>query len=413
MERFDTVVIGAGQAGLAMSHHLTCLGCEHLIFERARVAERWRSQRWDSLMFQFPNWSIELPGRSYLGGAPNEFAPKDEVLRFIEDYSAWIKAPVRLGVNVSALRADSSDGRYQIASDVGTVSARNVVIATGPYQRPRLPPCHRGLPARVAQIHAGDYRNPGALPDGAVLVVGSGASGCQIADELLESGRRVYLSIGRHRRVPRRYRGRDVFWWRRELGELDQTVDTTPPNRRMPAALVTGVHGGYDIDLRRSAANGMTLLGHLLDIRESTMAFAQDVEDNLRAGDQTMTQFVSVVDAWVQKTGLDVPEPPTRQSAERGQIESPDQLDINAARIAAVIWATGYELDFGWVELPIFDKHGAPAQYRGATALPGIYFLGLRWLYKAKSSFLYGVGEDAGYVASRIADDQKRGTMRR
>ncbi len=241
-------------------------------------------------MFQFPNWSIELPGRSYPTGDPDGFSPKDEVLRFIEGYCAWIKAPVQRGVNVSAVRAQSYAGRYEIISDMGPVAARNVVIATGPYQRPRLPTCHRALPAGVVQVHAADYRNPTALPDGAVLVVGSGASGCQIADELLESGRRVYLSIGQHRRVPRRYR--------------------------------------------------------------------------------------------------------------------------NAARITSVIWATGYEFDFGWVQLPVFDSRGAPAQYRGATALPGLYFLGLPWMHKPKSSFLYGAGEDAAYIASRIADGRRQSAVR-
>jgi len=413
MEKFETVVIGAGQAGLAISHHLTVLGCEHVIFERARVAERWRSQRWDSLMFQFPNWSIELPGRSYPSGDPDGFAPKDEVLRFIEGYCAWIKAPVRSGVNVSAVRAQSSAGRYEIISDMGPVAARNVVIATGPYQRPRLPTCHRGLPAAVVQVHAADYRNPAALPDGAVLVVGSGASGCQIADELLESGRRVYLSIGQHRRVPRRYRGRDAFWWRRELGELDQTVDITPTNHRMPAPLVTGVHGGYDIDLRQSADKGMTLAGHLLDIREGTIAFAPDVERSLRTGDRTLMEFEAAVDAYVQKTGLDAGQPPYTQVTEHRPLVSPDHLDINAAQITSVIWATGYEFDFGWVQLPIFDSRGVPAQYRGATALPGLYFLGLPWMYKSKSSFLYGVGEDAAYIASLIADEQRQSAERR
>jgi putative flavoprotein involved in K+ transport len=413
METFETAVIGAGQAGLAMSHHLTALGCEHVVLERARVAERWRTERWDSLMFQFPNWSIELPGRSYSSGDPEGFARKDEVLHFIEDYCEWIKAPIRSGVNVTALRSTPSAGRYEIASDAGRFSVRNVVIATGPYQRSRLPPCHRGLPSRIVQVHARDYRNPGVLPDGAVLVVGSGASGCQIADELLQSGRRVYLSIGRHRRVPRRYRGKDVFWWRRELGELDQSVDTTPAVRRMPAPLVTGVNGGYDIDLRNAADKGMTLMGHLLDICDGTIAFATDVENNLRAGDQTLLEFESAVDAWVQTHGMDLPEPPSTLAGERRSVDSDDRLDCNAAQVVAVIWATGYEFEFGWVELPVFDSRGVPVQYRGTTALPGIYFLGMPWMHKAKSSFLYGVGEDAAYVAACIARERKHRARRR
>jgi putative flavoprotein involved in K+ transport len=223
----------------------------------------------------------------------------------------------------------------------------------------------------------------------------------------------VYLSIGQHRRVPRRYRGRDAFWWRRELGELDQTVDTAPANRRMPAPLVTGVHGGYDIDLRQSADRGMTLTGHLLDIREGTIVFAPDVERSLRSGDRTLMDFKAAVDAYVQKTGLHAEQPPPTQAAGDRRLVSPNHLDINAARITCVIWATGYEFDFGWVKLPIFDSRGAPTQYRGATASLGLYFLGLPWMHKSKSSFLYGVGEDAAYIASRIADEQRHSVDRR
>ena len=209
------------------------------------------------------------------------------------------------------------------------------------------------------------------------------------------------------------YRGRDVFWWRRELGELDQTVDTTPANRRTPAPLVTGVHGGYDIDLRQSADKGMTLAGHLLDIREGTIAFAPDVERSLRTGDRTLMEFEAAVDAYVQRTGLDAEKPQNTQAVEHVPLVSPDLLDINAARITSVIWATGYEFDFGWVQLPVFDSRGAPAQYRGATALPGLYFLGLPWMHKPKSSFFYGVGEDAAYIASRIADGRRQSAVRR
>jgi len=415
MEHVDTIVIGAGQAGLAMSHHLGVLGREHVILERSRVAERWRSQRWDSLMFQFPSWSIELPGRSHSGAHPDGFTHKDEVVRFIEDYGVSINAPIRCGVNVSALRiGSSSNDDYEIDTDRGRISARHVVIATGPYQRPRRPPAHRRLPPGILQIDAGDYRNPRSLPDGAALVVGSGASGCQIADELLESGRNVYLSIGRHRRVPRRYRGRDAFWWRRELGELDQSVDNTPPAARVSAPLVTGALGGYNVDLRRFAAGGGILLGHLLDVVDGTLNFARDVEQSLRAGDRAFAEFVAAVDAWIDKSGMDAQLPAADvRPADVRQVDSVDRLDVAAAGIATVIWATGYELDFGWVDLPVFDAGGVPVQYRGATAAPGVYFLGLKWMHKLKSSFLCSVGEDAGHIAARIAAEHLQGAARR
>ena len=404
-ERIDTVVIGGGQAGLALSYHLDALGVEHLIVERARVAERWRTQRWDSLMFQFPNWSIELPGRAYAGSDPDGFSHRDDVIRFIEDYAAWIKAPLRTGVTVLSLRPAGNPYRYLLVTDHGDLAARNVVIATGPYQRPRIPDHASGLPVDIVQVHAGEYRNPDLLPSGAVLVVGSGASGCQIAEELADAGRKVHFAVGHHRRVPRRYRGRDVFWWRRALGHLDQTVDAAATVPRMPPPLVTGVRGGHDIDIRRYPAKGMTLLGHVLYIRDGRIALAADLEHNLRLGDQAFEQFTLAVDRHVTSEGIEAPreDGDAAPGPASTALETMSELDVRAAGIGSVIWATGYAQDFSWVELPIFDEHGLPVQRRGATPAPGIHVLGLPWLYKAKSSFLYGVGEDAEYVARQIA----------
>ena len=401
-EQVETVIVGAGQAGLAMSWQLSQRGREHLVLERARVAERWRTQRWDSLYFQFPNWGLELPGRPpYAGGPPDAFAHRSEVWGFLEDYAAAIRAPVRCGVEVTALRGDENN-RYKLLTTHGTLRARSVVVATGPYQRARIPPLHRGLPPSVLQVHAGDYRNPPSLPDGAVVVVGSGASGCQIADELVEAGRRVHLCVGRHLRVRRRYRGRDAFWWRRELGLLDQTAAEVPPERRLPPPLVTGVNGGYDVDLRQSAALGLSLLGHLQGIDDGRMHFADDLDAQLRAGDRSLVEFLAMVDQHIERTGIDAPAAPGRAPPSPAAIQSPAQLDIRSERIGSVIWATGYNLDFAWAELPVFDTAGAPIHTRGVTALAGLYFLGLPWLHKRKSTFLAGVGEDAAFIADAI-----------
>jgi len=255
----------------------------------------------------------------------------------------------------------------------------------------------------VLQVHAGDYRNPASLPDGAVVVVGSGASGCQIADELVEAGRRVYLCVGRHQRVPRRYRGRDAFWWRRELGMLDETADEVPPERRLPPPLVTGVHGGYDVDLRQSAARGLSLLGRLQRIDGGRMYFADGLDAHLRAGDRSLDEFLARVDQHIERTGLDASSAPERDDRSPLPIDSPAQLDVRGERIGSVVWATGYQLDFVWVELPVLDATGAPIHTRGVTAMQGLYFLGLPWLYKRKSTFLAGVGEDAGFIADAIA----------
>jgi len=411
MERIETVVIGAGQAGLALSWHLSLRGCEHLVVERARIAERWHSQRWDSLYFQFPNWSIELPGQPpYSGGPPDAFAHRSEVCTFLGSYAAAIRAPVRCGTDVMALRRhDNRLERFRIVTPHGELRARNVVVATGPYQRGRVPPLQRGLAPEVLQIHAGDYRNPHRLPEGAVLVIGSGASGCQIADELIEAGRHTYLSVGRHQRAPRSYRGRDAFWWRRELGLLDQTAAEVPHERRLPPPLVTGVHGGYDVDLRQSAARGLSLLGHLQDISDGRLHFADDLEASLRAGDRSLEEFVSRIDAHVALTGLDVQAAPDRQrAAAPAAARSRTKLDTRADRIGSVIWASGYNFDFGWIELPeVFDADGTPIHRRGVTETAGLYFLGLPWLHKRKSTFLAGVGEDAAHIAATIAGETR------
>ena len=401
-ERVETVIVGGGQAGLAMSYHLSRLGREHIVLERARVAERWRTQRWDSLMFQFPNWSIELPGRSYAGADPEAFSHKSEVLTFIEDYAAWIKAPLRTGIEVLSLRPASHPGRYLVSTTVGGFETQSVIIATGPYQRPRVPALGGGVPPHVLQIHAADYRSPRELPPGAVLVAGSGASGCQIAEELLAAGRRVLFAIGRHRRVPRRYRGHDAFWWRRALGYLDQRAEDTPRELRQPPPLVTGVGGGHDVDIRGYARDGMTLLGHIREIRDGRIHLADDLERNLAAGDRTFDEFTSAVDDYVRLDDVEASDarasiPPRRTS------RSVDVIDIHASDIHSIVWATGYQLDFGWIELPILDARGEPLQRRGVTSAPGVYFLGLAWMHKVKSSFLCGVGEDAEYLAARTA----------
>ncbi|MBN3785766.1 NAD(P)-binding domain-containing protein [Burkholderia sp. Ac-20353] len=413
MESIETVVIGAGQAGLALSWHLSQRRCEHLVLERARIAERWHSQRWDSLYFQFPNWSIELPGQPpYTGGPPDAFAHRSEVWRFLEHYAAAIRAPVRCNTEVTTLRREGDRStRFRLVTPQRELRARNVVVATGPYQYGCVPLLQRGLPPEVMQIHAGDYRNPDRLPEGAVLVIGSGASGCQIADELLDAGRRTYLSVGRHQRSPRRYRGRDAFWWRRELGLLDETAAELPPECRMPAALLTGVHGGYDVDLRQSAARGLSLLGHLQKTCDGRLHFADDLETHLRGGDRSLEAFVARIDAHVARTdGLDVePAPDKPRVPARTVFHSPPQLDARADRIGSVIWATGYRFDFGWIKVPeVFDAAGAPVHRRGITEVPGLYFLGLPWLYKRKSTFLMGVGEDAAHIAATIADESRQ-----
>lgn len=397
-EQHDTIVIGAGQAGLAMSHYLSEVGREHVVLERATVADRWRSQRWDSLMFQFPNWSLELPGKKYDGPAPDAFSHKDAVRTFIEEYARRIRAPVKTGVEVLSLSEEMNG--YALATGAADYRAKHVVIATGPYQRARIPPIAVGLPDGIAQVHAGDYRNPAQLPPGAVLVIGSGGSGCQIAEELLAARRKVFLAIGRHRRVPRHYRGHDGFWWRRELGMLDTTVDQAPVERRQPP-LFTGIGGGHTVSIRSYAKEGMTLLGHVQEIRDGKLFLADDLTRNLAAGDRSYDDFTAAVDRRIEDHGRDDPEEALFDERTTQPVHR-ETLGLREEGIGTVIWATGYVHDFRWVRLPIFDERGLPVQRRGATPARGIYFIGLSWLHKAKSAFLGGVGEDAQHIAESL-----------
>jgi putative flavoprotein involved in K+ transport len=297
-ERLDIVVIGGGQAGLAMSAVLRERGREHVVVERQRIGECWRSERWDSLRFQFPNWSLQLPGYAYPGDDPEGFAHYLEILRVIEDYAASTQAPVREHTEVTGLAAGESG--FDVSVTDGSFHARNVVIATGPFQRPRIPALAAGLPSSVLQTDPTRYRGPDELPAGSVLVVGSGASGCQIADELLHAGREVYLSVSRHRRAPRRYRGRDIYWWLDRMGRLAQTIDTFPGRAWPPSIVVTGVNGGYDVNVRQMAARGVTVIGRVIGAADATLAVDATANGTLADADDAYTGFLSAADEWAR-----------------------------------------------------------------------------------------------------------------
>lgn len=407
-EWVDTVIVGGGQAGLAMSYHLDRRGCPHVILERARVAECWRSERWDSLTFQFPNWAMQLPGYPYQGDDPDGFAPRDEVVRFIESYAAYIRAPLRCGVSANSIRQEPGSARFQVQTDGTLIEAGNVVIATGPYQKPAIPQDMQHALHGVFQVHSSRYRNPAQLPDGAVLVVGSGNSGCQIAEDLLRSGRRAYLAVGGHWRAPRRYRGRDCTWWEFALGEFDQPAEKKPA--RKITRLLTGVDGGHDMDLRRLARDGVVLLGHVLSVQDGKLTLAPDLGDSLKQADAWFDEFLRSADEHVRVNGLDLP----RDEGARERLPDPKEaceplreLDLKAAGVSSVVWASGFAYDFGWVHLPVFGAAG-PIHRRGVTNVTGFYFIGLSWLSKRKSSLMAGVGEDAEFIAAHIAGGKEQ-----
>ena len=400
-EIVDTLVIGGGQAGLTVSHGLSRRGCRHLVVERARIAERWRTERWDGLRFQFPNWSVKLPDFPFPHTDPDGFCTSADIVAFLTAYAEHVAAPVRCGVEVTRLGRAGS-GFVAETSD-GTIAAANVVVATGPYQRAVIPPL---LPQALDlfQVHASSYRAPDQLPPGAVLVVGSGASGAQIAEELQRAGRRVFLSAGLHRRMPRRYRGRDLIWWIATMG-LDQTpVAQRGPDKTLP--LITGAYGGHTIDFRDFAKRGITLIGRLVAADRGIVEIAPDLAESLASGDRAYAGFLDLVDGYVAQHKLDMPQDPEARAVRPDPpdlLTPPRRLDLREAGISAVIWSTGYACDFSWIDLPVFNAQGEPVHRDGVTDVPGLYFIGLQWLSRMNSSFLSGVAQDADWIARHIA----------
>lgn len=403
VEEVDTLVVGGGQAGLAMSEHLGKCGVPHLVVERHRIAERWRSERWDSLVTNGPAWHDRFPGMEFPGVDPDAFIPKEDVADYFVAYAEKIAAPIRCGVDVTQVRRHLGGPGFHVETSEGVINARNVVAATGPFQRPVIPavvPDDAGL----VQIHSSAYRNPGQLPEGAVLVVGAGSSGVQIADELLRSGRSVYLSVGPHDRPPRAYRQRDYCWWLGVLGKWD--AQTPGPGTEHVTIAVSGAYGGHTIDFRHLAAHGITLVGRTVSYSGGIVTFAPDLAENLMGGDANYMSLLDEADAYVVRNGLDLPEDPDarRHEPDPECVTDPIlELNLSEAGISTVIWATGFSLDYSWLKVDAFDDQGNPRHQRGVSAEPGIYFLGLPWQSRRGSSFIWGVWHDAKFLADQIA----------
>ena len=391
-----TVVIGAGQAGLALSHCLTARGLEHVVLDRGTIAHSWRTQRWDSFTLLSPNWQTRLPGYRYRGADPAGFMTGAQVVAFFEDYARSFAAPVRGGVTVR--RVTPLGRRWLIDTSTGTLTADNVVVATGDLTHPHVPRLGSGLSPRIAQLHTSAYRNPAQLPAGAVLVVGAGPSGQQIAAELAADGRRVHLAVGRHRCLPRRYRGRDTYWWMDRLGMLHRTADSLASGaRRSPNAVLAG--GTRDLDVRRLVAEGVVAHGRLLGVEGGIATFADDLAATLATAEGNAQRFRAAVDAHVAASGLDVPA--ARPEPDPARIpDAPRELDLRT--VGAVVWATGFRRDHGYIDADVVVD-GEPVHHRGVTTAAGLYFLGLRWQHRRSSSFIDGVGGDAEYLAEHIA----------
>lgn len=398
----EVLVVGAGQAGIAMSEHLSRRGIPHLVLERDRIAERWRTGRWDSLVANGPAWHDRFPGLEF-EVAPDAFATKDEVAHYFESYARRIAAPVRTGVEVTAVRRAPGQPGFIAETSAGTIAARYVVAATGPFQRPVVPSV---VPqdAGIHQIHSSDYRNPRLLPSGAVLVVGAGSSGVQIAEELQRSGRTVYLAVGPHDRPPRSYRGRDFCWWLGVLGKWEAAAPRAGAEHVTIA--VSGARGGHTVDFRRLAESGITLLGRAGAYDGGTMRFAPDLALNIANGDANYLELLDEADEYVARTGIDLPEEPEARVIGPDPVCLTDpilELDLASAGITSIVWATGFAVDYSWMEFDAFDERGRPHHHRGVSIEPGVYFLGLPWQSRRGSSFIWGVWHDAQYLADQIS----------
>jgi putative flavoprotein involved in K+ transport len=406
-QEIEVLVVGGGQAGVAMSEHLGDAGVPHLVLERHRIAERWRSERWDSLVANGPAWHDRFPGLKIDGVDPHGFAAKDQVADYFVAYAEKIGAPIRCGVDVTSVRRNVGRPGFRVETTDGTIDARFVVAATGPFQRPVIPPIFPDGAVPV-QMHSSGYRNPQQLPDGAVLVVGAGSSGVQIADELRQSGRRVYLSVGPHDRPPRQYRGQDFCWWLGVLGQWD--AETPPAGAEHVTIAVSGAHGGHTVDFRALAAQDVHLVGRTVSFDDDTLRFSADLAENIALGDANYLSLLNEADAYVERNGLDLPEEPD------GRVLGPVpdcvtnpilKLDLVDAGVTSIIWATGFATDYGWLQVDAFDDDGKPKHRRGVSSEPGVYFLGLPWLSRRGSSFIWGVWHDAKHVTDHIVTQRR------
>ncbi len=406
VEKIETVVVGGGQAGLATSYHLTQCGREHVVLEQAdRAGSAWRNGRWDSFTLVTPNSSFQLPGAAYDGPAPHGFMRRDEIVARFEKYVEKFRLPVHFGVSATSVEPLPDGPGYRVRAEEAVWETRNVVVATGLYQRPKLPRFAAGFSPKILQLHSGEYRNPASLPAGAVLVVGSAQSGCQIVEELYQSGRRVYLSIGSAGRVPRRYRGKDIYEWLALSGFFDQTADKLPsPQARFAGnPHLTGRDGGHTLNLHQFARDGVVLLGRLQAADGTKVGLAPDLKASLAKVDNIEVEILRMIDGAIERSGTSAPpETPAvlRDGYRAGEVA---ELDLQTAGITTVLWAIGYAFDFSFVRLPAFEANGFPIQKGGLTAFPGLFFVGIPWLDKRKSGLLAGVGEDAAAVAARIA----------
>lgn len=402
---FPVIIVGGGQAGLSMSYCLKQRGVEHIIFEKHSIAHSWQSKRWDSFCLVTPNWQCTLPGYPYPGTDPYGFMQRDEIVQYVQDYAKSFAPNLKEGVAVYSIKRSEQGRKFEVATAIGDYTADQIVVATGSYHQPKIPKMGERLPANILQLHSSAYKNPQSLPDQAVLIIGTGQSGCQIAEDLHLAGKQVHLCVGGAPRSPREYRGKDVVEWLEELGYYEISIDEHPQKesvRTKTNHYVTGRGGGREIDLRQFATEGMKLYGKLEEIRGTQLKLKDDLKHNLDQADEVAESIKRTIDTYIEKNNLQAPTEAPYKPVWQPE-DGVRSLDLQAANIGTVIWATGYHMDFSWIEVPAFDGKGYPSHRRGVTSVAGLFFIGLPWLYTWGSGRFSGVARDATYLADRIA----------
>ncbi|MBM0741516.1 MSMEG_0569 family flavin-dependent oxidoreductase [Phormidium sp. CLA17] len=406
---YSVIIVGGGQAGLSISYCLKQQGIDHIVFEKNQIGYSWQTKRWDSFCLVTPNWQCKLPGYTYPGSEPHGFMQKDDIVEYIKDYAKSFEPPVKEGVEVTSLRKRQAQEGFEVSTTIGDYTADQVVIASGSYHLPKLPKISERLPENIVQLHSSEYKNPQSLPNKSVLVVGTGQSGCQIAEDLHLAGTQVHLCVGGAPRSPRRYRGKDVVDWLEELGYYDLSIDDHPQKEKVRTKAnhyVTGRGGGREIDLRQFALEGMRLHGRLKTITSEKLEFWDDLKQNLDQADAVAESIKKTIDAFIEKHQIQAPVDPPFYPVWEPESEAL-ALEFEAANIGAVVWCTGYQSDFSWIEIPVFDGKGYPGHNRGVSDVRGLYFLGLPWLYTWGSGRFSGVARDANYLADCILSRQK------
>jgi putative flavoprotein involved in K+ transport len=412
----DTVIVGAGQAGLGISYFLQRDGYKHIVFERGRIGETWLAQRWDAFRLNTPNFMNVLPGLPYDGSEPYGFWRQDELVQYFRRYVEYFQLPVRTGVTVVSVERTEDEECFIIKTRIhGQVEestlSRSIVIASGIQHTPKFPPIRSRIPDNIAQLHTANYRNATALGPGAIVVVGSGQSGCQIVEDLLAAGRTVYLCTSKVGRAPRRYRGRELLEWWIDMKHLDVTFASLE-DKSISLATQPQISGlgqyGHTISLQQLARQGVVILGRLLDVETGTLVLSDEATAHVRFADEFSQRLKDAIDVYLAKAKITPPpledDPADAPDLQAKCVSPLRSLNLREARVSTIIWATGFTGDFNWIRLPALDAEGRPMHRRGISPVRGLYFIGFPWLNSRKSGIIYGIEEDASYIASTIAE---------